>query len=187
MTTSAQTTLMRQLTDLTQNERLIPILPMIYVAWSDGDLTDDEIRQIRGTAADQEWLDSDAKDRLARWLDPEDPPKPRTMSVLLRSMQQAADELPEDERFSLAELGVEIAKLEAEAEGDVALDGWLQESTRDALRDLEEALGIASEEACRELLSDVRARPKAPVDEPDPAFEIGAMTRALDGAHHETW
>jgi acyl-CoA oxidase len=178
-------TLTRQVTDLADNERLVPILPMIYVAWADGDLSDDEIRNIRATAADQEWLDADAKNRLGRWLDPADPPTAQTLNLLLRSLQDTASELDPDEKLTLVDLGVEMARLQRESDR-VDTDEWLDPSIREALEDVEHALGMASRDACRDLLRTGHTRPKAPVDEPPPAFDHDRMVALLDGDHRAT-
>ena len=175
-----------QLADLTENERLIPIMPMVYVAWSDGDLSDDEIRNIRAKAADKDWLDADARDKLAVWLNPDEPPSARKLNLLLDALHQAVGEMSSDERLSLADLGVKIARLDQEGEvGEV--DEWLRDTTRDALEEIESALGVASKDACQDLLAPRDARPKAPIEEPEPAFDREAMTAYLDGDFRETW
>jgi len=176
----------RDLAALVDHERLVPIMPMVYVAWSDGDLTPDEIRNIRGTAADATWLDDDAKQKLAGWLDPKDPPNADRLNRLLDAIQTAAGEMGPDDRLSLADLGVRIAELDRERE-DGLDDGEIREETEEALEEIEEALGIVSEDACRDLLASRHDRPKAPVDEPDPAFDTTAMTEVLDGDWTETW
>ncbi len=171
-----------KLSDLTEHEDLIPIMPMIYVAWSDGDLTSDEVRNIRARAAEQDWLSEEAKRRLARWLNPDDPPAPREMTQLLKWMREASGDMSTDERMSLADLGAHIARLEWGEEEE-----WLHEGEREALDALEDALGIAGEEACRNLLSPGQTRPKQPVAKPTPEFELERMTRVLDGPDRETW
>lgn len=169
-----------KLADLTEHDRLVPIVPMIYVAWADGDLTPEEVRNIRAEAADQTWLDEEAKRRLARWLDPDDPPAPREMTQLLKWMREAAGEMSDGERFSLADLGVHIAKLER---GET--ENWLHDGEREALENLEDALGISGEDACRDLLSPGRSRPKQPAVAPEPDFDVEAMTEVLDGEDRE--
>lgn len=176
----------RELAALVDHERLVPIMPMVYVAWSDGDLTPDEIRNIRGTAAEANWLDDDAKQKLADWLDPEDPPDARLLNRLLHAIQSAAGEMGPGDRLSLADLGVRIAELDQRRD-DGLDDGEVREETERALEEIEEALGIASEDACKDLLASRNDRPKAPVDEPDPDFDIAAMTEVLDGDWSETW
>lgn len=176
----------KSLAILTENERLVPIMPMVYVAWSDGDLTDEEIRNIRGTAAAQDWLDEDAIQRLSDWLDPDDPPTADRLQKLLRALKQVTSEMDPDSRVSLAELGVEIARLEQDDETKPA-EKWLDESIEEALEDIENALGIHSRDACRDMLKTAEARPKAPVDEPAATFEVTKMTALLDGPYAETW
>ena len=170
-----------QLVELTEDRQLMPIMPMIYMAWSDGDLTDDEIESIRGKAAEGEWLESAARDRLADWLDPEDPPSARQLNELLHLLQKATEDLPTGDRLSLADLGVHIARLEQEGDGEV------RPVTREALEELEEAIGLHSEDACQELLAPKTVRPKVPIEEPEAAFDLERMTEQLDGEFGEQW
>jgi len=175
-----------ELAALVDHERLVPIMPMVYVAWSDGDLTPDEIRNIRRAASESDWLDEEAKEKLADWLDPEHPPDAKRLNRLLRAIQSAAGEMEPGERIGLADLGVRIAELDQQREEGLE-EGEVRDETLEALEDIEDALGMASEDACRGLLSSRLERPKAPVDEPDPAFEKAAMRQVLDGPWCDTW
>lgn len=188
--------------ELTRHPRLIPILPMIYVAWSDGDLSDDEIREIRGTAAGQDWLGESAKRKLAEWLDPEDPPDAKSLNALLRWLKGHRSAMSVDEKCSLAEYGAALARLELQKDGDgetPASGGsddlndvdreWLRDSTHEALQELESALGVAGSDASRELLEDERGgdRDKHPVEEPEAAFDVMKMMKLLDGEGRPVW
>jgi acyl-CoA oxidase len=53
---------------------LLPFLPLVCVAWSDGILSAAEIAAIRDRVAAQDWLDEDARSALADWLNPDLPP-----------------------------------------------------------------------------------------------------------------
>ena len=170
--------------DLCQSRYLSLLAPMIYVAWADGDLTDEEIERIRTETDQQAWLDADAKDILATWLDPDSPPSPVDMKNLLAPIREAGNNLPEPDRQSLIDLGVEIAGLE-QSEASREAD-WLNDDIRSALDKLENSLGLHSYDACSQLLARDFDRAKKPVSEPAPEFSIDSMESFLDGQYRET-
>jgi len=165
-----------------EDRPLLAFLPMIYVAWADGELTSDEIEGIQRSIDAGVPLDERSRRRLTRWLDPDHPPPPKELDAMLRLIRRAGADLEEDQRLGLADLGRRLAERSA-TEGD----GALPDEVCTALESLERALGVVGEEAARELLEEER-RPavaeKAPEEAP-PAFEIEALTRVLDGRHHE--
>ncbi len=149
---------------------LAATLPLLYVAWSDGQLTPDEIAAIRARVADAEWLTDGDRASLARWLDPDAPPSATEYVGWLRALREAAARMPDDCRASLADLGVALA-------GDAAGD-----ETRRAIADIEDALGVAGPEIVRALRAPA---PSAPAEvRPAPrAFPPEAMQARLDGRH----
>jgi acyl-CoA oxidase len=174
--------------DLIGHQQLLAVAPMVYVAWADGDLTADEIRSIRSTAASQDWLDESAKSQLAKWLDPDSPPSATQLTRLSRAIAEAADELGHEERWSLADLGVRIAKLEGPGEEPE----WLDENVHDALLELEKGLGVVGEDVTHALLhgldkGGLEPRSKEHFDEKPARFDIDEMTRLLDGDFRDVW
>ncbi|MFW5967963.1 MAG: acyl-CoA dehydrogenase [Persicimonas sp.] len=169
--------------DLIGHEQLLPIAPMLYVAWADGDLTDEEIRKIREAASRQEWLDGAATSTLNGWLDPESPPSATRLERLSRAIAESAEKLDIDERASLADLGVQIARLEGPGEEPE----WLDEDVHSALLDLEKSVGVVSEEATHALLHGLDRPGFDHADEPPPRFDVAAMTRLLDEPWGDQW
>ena len=55
---------------------LLPFLPLVYVAWSDGVLSEADLARIAERTLRHEWLDDDARALLSVWLDPGAPPSP---------------------------------------------------------------------------------------------------------------
>jgi acyl-CoA oxidase len=149
---------------------LLPYLPMIYVAWADGDLQPAEIRTICSRLEATEGLDGKCRDLLADWLDSDRPPTAGDLAALLATLRTAAASLPTGKRRSLVELGVELA---------AAVGHETSTAERQALEAIEESLGLISTEAIRRLLWAERAKPQR--TEPEASFEVGAMTRLLDG------
>jgi len=164
-----------------EDRPLLAFLPLIYVAWADGELTRDEIERIRRKIDAGVPLDARSRERLTRWLDPDHPPPPKELNAMLRLVRRAGAELSEDERVDLAGLGRRLAERTARAEDG---DGDLSAEVCQALEEIEQALGIVGEEAARELLEEERP-PRPEPEEPPPAFEVRKLTSYLDGAHHE--
>ena len=127
---------------------LLPFLPMVYAAWSDGVLSVAELEAVRDRVAAQEWLTEDARAVLARWLDPSHPPSARALAGLkerLRSLGRGADA---EARRSLVKLGLELARTEA---GDGV---WTQPDAQQALHELERELGLLPAEAVRRVMAE---------------------------------
>jgi acyl-CoA oxidase len=155
-----------------EDPRLVPFLPLIYVAWSDGDLTPDEIREICRRIDRREDIDHDCREVLARWLDPEQPPAAADLQRMLSVIRRYADAPGSP---SLTDLGVELSRLDQRVQG----------VERQALEEVEQALGLATHEAARHLLADGRPQPEAPAAGTEPTFDVDTLARLLDDSHHE--
>lgn len=144
----------------------LPFLPMLYVAWADGDLSRDEMGEICRL------LDGDCGHRLGVWLDADQPPTARDLARLLARLRKASAGLERREKMSLTGLGLALARLSGQV---------VQDAERNALAQIEDALGIADSEAARQLLASRRPPPALrPVQ---PSFDVDAMKARLDGAH----
>lgn len=143
--------------------RLRAYLPMLYVAWADGDL------DVTEAAALCPSLDEECRRVVEPWVDPTRPPSPQELSHMLRAVRRGADldALSRRERLDLTGLGLEIAKA----------DERVTPPERAALERLEDALGIAGTEAARQLLA--TRRPGVHVAEPPPPFDVAALTAYL--------
>jgi len=151
---------------------LLPFLPLLYVAWADGDLEPDELRLIRSKVDAAEGLTPAVRAALGRWLDPERPPSARSIQDLLAAIRRGAEDLTASQKLNLTDLGMELVRSTGHS---------IQPVVRDALRAFEAALGIAGEEVTRRIL--IGERPAPPAAEPRPAFNAEAMSRLLDGEH----
>ncbi len=142
----------------------LAFLPLIYVAWADGDLSPEELNRIGSLISDAPSIRPDTRKVLRAWLDPEKPPSPRALAALLDYLRGRAGEVDGERRRSLAELGAAM--------------GEASEETRTALRAVEEALGLVGVEAARGLFAE---QGDADSLQPGRAFDVGAMKRLLDG------
>jgi acyl-CoA oxidase len=81
---------------------LLPFVPMVYVAWADGDLSNEEIGSIRSRIAG-EALPTSLKQVLHAWLDPQNPPSTSEVHRLRERLRRA--KLDFGQRRRLSELG----------------------------------------------------------------------------------
>ena len=151
-------------------EKSLPFLPMLYVAWADGDLTPQEIRAICSRLEATPGVDEESRRQLARWLDPDLPPSASELGALLSRIRQAALSLPRRQRRTLTEFGLELA-----ANANIEIP----EPELAALEQLEDALGLNGTEATRQILA--TERPDAARPEVAAEFDVDAMTVLLDG------
>lgn len=157
MTSAGEFKRSHSIDELLRDRPLLPFLPLVYVAWADGELSSREIRAIGEQVAAQGGLDPGCRRRLAGWLDPADPPSPRELGAILRTIRRIAPALPDDARLTLAELGCRLLEYDSEASA-----GGADPAVAAALADLESALGVEGAESTRELLG-------AAYQEPEPA------------------
>jgi len=161
-----------------QDPTLTPFLPMIYVAWADGYLSDGEIEAICTEVSSNAAVGGSCQQVLGDWLNPTAPPTAAQLQALLRGIQSRAAKLEPTERRTLTELGLAIA--EADTSPTVV--------EREALERIENALGVLGPEATRQILL-----PERPVDgaltesdEPSAAsFDVKAMQAIFDGDYPE--
>jgi acyl-CoA oxidase len=153
--------------------RLAAYLPMVYVAWADGDLEPEEIAGIRARMAAE--LPASCRDPLGSWLDPGAPPAAGELAVLLANIRRAGRELPEVARRSLTVLGEELA---------LRRGTTLHPREREALSAIETALGLDGAEAAHGLVAEA---PRQPEVIPPPApFDVAALAAFLDGEQRAT-
>ena len=146
---------------------LLPFLPMLYVAWADGDLSRVECEEL------DRRLDAEHRALLTPLLDPDAPPTACELARLLVRLRSETKDLGRGARLTLAGLGLELAQADRE----------VSETERHALVELEDVLGIAGSEAARQLLA---TRHPASVPRPvAPSFETAALTGWLDGEYRE--
>jgi acyl-CoA oxidase len=160
--------------DTLEDARLAPYLPLLYVAWADGELADFEIDAICAQASAREGVEGGCARLLGRWLDPDDPPSALELRRLLTAIRRAGAHLDE-EPTSLAALGARLA----EERG-----GRVGGAQRGALEALQGTVGGESAEAVRALLQPARVEP-APVSGEAP-FDVAALTILLDGPRAAT-
>jgi acyl-CoA oxidase len=154
--------------------RLAPLVPMLYVAWTDGELTPEEISALATAARAQPWLDLRSTAVLARWLDPLNPPTPHVLAQVREHIRRLSVRLTHSNQQSLAELGAQLAEV---AGGKDSLPAPMPELAR-TLAPVESALGVSGAEAVRTLIPKPALRLVEPL--PPPTFRVEALRAVLD-------
>jgi acyl-CoA oxidase len=150
---------------------LLPFLPLLYVAWADGNLEAREISAARARLATLPDLGAPQRATLERWLDPANPPEAADLRALLSLIRRLARERRSSAQRTLADLGRELA---GEDHGP---------KVAAALAELEAAVGVSGREASRALLAlDVPAEAAAPARA---AFDVAALTAWFDRDYPE--
>ena len=153
---------------------LLPFLPFVYLAWSDGELRDAEVRSICGELAEA-GLTEDCHQAFNGWLDPDDPPTPDQLASVRELIRARGADID----------GARHIDIEAFAEA-LAASGrqghQLTEPERAAVRLLGQRLGLEGTEPTRVL---VGATPAEVADEPAEPLDVAALVSLRDGPRHQ--
>ena len=161
-----------------QSPGLLIFLPMLYVAWSDSVLTEEEISAIEQKVLKQDWLTDSEKEFVSHRLQAEHPPTPKQLKEWLSVIQQAAPYIPHESRKSLASLGLEITRI-----SDQSKEQWQSTNTQQALHQIEEALGVITPEALEDLFVSGPSDLLEPA-EVKPRLNLLELSQVLDGKSH---
>jgi acyl-CoA oxidase len=144
---------------------LLQFAPLIYVAWSDGILAEDELAQIEARLASVPGAENKILPLVQHWLNPARPPTPTELNELVSLMRKASGRRRLDKKrwFSLSELGRLLART---GNGDEASPELV------ALRTIEDALGIEGSDALNALLG---VKVERFAIETDPAVTAAAL------------
>lgn len=154
---------------------LQPFLPMIYLAWTGGELSSNELRSLRQKLEGLGDLDPDSRLLLDLWLNPAAPPSAAQLQILRSTIRTQIQALPTAEHGTLAELGEAIARQV----------GSPSASVRALLEEIQTALGAHDPEASLEFLG---APPSPPPSPPATGkLSVAALTATLEGEHAERY
>ena len=157
---------------------LRPLLPLLYVAWSDRVLTQRELDLLEEKIDALDFLNQADREQLHHWMNPHRPPTRETVQNWYIQIRDAAQKLHGQERVSLADLGVEMAKRGSYSRGSKQTF-QIDERTYRALTELEAQLGTVREATYRSLFPQRAETFEQPSDRFDPA----ALQAILDGEH----
>ncbi|MGD2044909.1 MAG: acyl-CoA dehydrogenase [Gemmatimonadota bacterium] len=160
---------------------LIPFIPFVLDAWSDGVLSPPEREILGETLHDLPWLGADARGILEGWLDPDAPPSATDIKALRNRVRAASLTSAEAAARSLTDLGLALWRASGEP------GPWSDQESEDALRALEISLGCLGAESARAMLggpSHPHPEP-APTGAPEAAFDGSRMYEFLERDHAE--
>ena len=97
---------------LLQEPELRPFLPLLWLAWADGDLGPDERALIRARIEAQPWLKPRLRLELEQWLEPSDPPSASELAEMRTAIVVAAKTLSTRGLRSLVTIAESMAALD---------------------------------------------------------------------------
>ena len=172
--------------DLPLSPDAVALLPMLYVAWTDGVLTPSKIDLLREMVEQSDGLSDDTKTEVCSYLDPANPPSPKTYDRWVQALRAHVETMQPPRRLTLAELSMDMARASQQNPGG---DGAaLSDSIPEAIKALETTLGVDGPGILQELAPQ---RPTTDLDAPSAGpsdqagINVSALTKLLDGERHE--
>ncbi|QNL23141.1 acyl-CoA dehydrogenase family protein [Hyphobacterium sp. CCMP332] len=162
-----------------KNPSLYAFLPVFYMVWADAVLTPSEIMSIRKLIDEQKWLSKEEQDFLMSHIDPKNPPSPNQLKRWQNEIQNTAKYIDSDLKITLAEIGIQMVKAH---QNDVSEDKL--EQTKLHLIDLEQALGIVSNESAFHFHT-AKHKTDANKEEGRKTFDVKKMQALLDGSNKD--
>lgn len=145
---------------LLDDPQVLPFAPILWLAWADGDLSNQERALIARELKDAPWLRPEARKRIEAWLDPSAAPSAVELASLRTLIEKARSTLGEGQRSSLLLLGRAIA-------GERASD-----ASKRAAAELIDLLGWGTADRAPSTFATVEV-------------PVAALLRALDGDRPE--
>lgn len=96
-------------TSLLDDPQVLSFVPILWVAWADGDLSATERAEIARIISDAPWLRPEARRRIQAWLDPSDPPSAEELAQIHALVERARGTLGPERQRSLVALGEAMA------------------------------------------------------------------------------
>ena len=157
------------------NERVLSVLPLFYVGWSDSVLSPTEMKAIQEVINEMDFLTAEDKAYLRKWTDPKNPPPPEIFKAWMREIKSCAACIHHIDKPSLVDFCMKIGHAGVGSAG-------ASPATRAALSKLESELGIDNPLSRDILLSQLGVED----GEETPSFDVSALKSLLDGAQEET-
>lgn len=123
-----------------RSPRLLAALPVLYIVWADGMLSQHELDEIRSIyLSENSHLTADERIALTSWLDANNPPSAATLAEWLTIIERHAGNADERSRSSLAAFGSAIV-----AQTGLTLSD--EDPTRQAIQQVSDLLGLTGSE-----------------------------------------
>ena len=154
---------------------LLPFLPFIYLAWSDGELADAEITSICDELSGI-GVTTGCQLAFVGWLDPEDPPSPNELSEVLDAIRSRSSDIDGAEKLDIESFATSLA---ATGRGE----SELTPAELDAIRMFGEQLGLSGSEPTRVVLG--HTAPATTVAAATTDIDVDSLIALRDGPRHE--
>lgn len=157
---------------------LQPFLPMIYIAWTGGELSATELRAVRQKLESGGNLDGDSQLLLDLWLNPDAPPSAAQLQILRTTIRSRVSGVAPEDRGTLAQLGEALARQ----------SGPVSQAVKDLLEDIQTSIGVHDHEASKEILQHGLAKVETPAaPAPEGGFHVADLTAYLEQPYAERY
>ncbi len=160
---------------------VLTFLPLLYVGWADAVLSPSEVKLIRNQIDKMDWLTPNEKQIINEWSNPANPPSEELFQSWVDVIRSTSTNLDDCNKQSMVDLGLQMANTGASSQAH----RWSTKEARQALEDVEGALGYLTIKDFRNLLSEEQIKEQQTTTEQAASFDVQKMTRLLDGKHHE--
>lgn len=154
---------------------IVAMLPLIYIAWSDGILSPRESEFILSKINDYHFLKPREREIILSWIDPGIPPSEKLYSDWKNTLASRSKAFKKKEKETLLETSLEMAKSCEDCDEPTY---WTSPKTKDALFELQSELGIEHIDLHSYLDADEE-------EDLNSDFEIQTMQKILDDDFHE--
>lgn len=161
---------------------VLSLLPLFYVGWADSILSPSEVKLIQKRIGEMTFLNSSEIKLLQSWSTPNKPPSDQLFHQWAQLIKTTANELPNDSKQSLVDLGLEMARQSATQDQLLQIN---QSSTRQALQDLESAMNIGDVEMHRTIFTKAQRQKGKKEQDRQPSFDISKLSALLDDDYAE--
>lgn len=151
---------------------MLPIAPLIYVAWADAALADDELARLRTAALEIPGWSTEAQTVLETWLDGENAPSATDLARLRHDVLILGRAAPARTRETISKQARALAQ--AAGADD---ERWASADAQRALTVIDESLGLVGAAAYRNVLPGESANASTLPD----SFEPATLQAVLDG------
>jgi len=155
--------------------QLLPFLPFIYLAWSDGELDDAEVVSICQEFS-QTGVNQECRTAFVGWLDPDEPPSPDELSEMLGLIRARSTDIDDAEALDIESFAKTLG-----AAGRGQSD--LSSAEQDAIRMLGEQLGLSGSEPTRAIVG--ASTTDQALASTSSELNVDELIRLRDGARHD--
>lgn len=160
---------------------VLSLLPILYIGWSDSVLSPSEIDIIHSEINKLDFITKEDKNYLIKYTDPRKPPSEEVFKIWLQAIKENAQQMPLEDKQSLAELGWTMARSSVETN----TDQWDDIKTKSGLKKIQDSLGIEGDNSLQLLYHSIDPERSIEINH-TPKFDAQKLLAFLDGDKAET-